>query len=95
MEQIAQPTNPLDQRSMTGTQVLIIAIMVALNAQDGFDSLSISFAAPYITTAWGISKGPLGIVLSAELFGMAVGSIFLGNVADRIGRRPLLLIALV
>ena len=94
MEQIAQPTNPLDQRSMTGTQVLIIAIMVALNALDGFDILSISFAAPYITTDWGISMGTLGIVLSAELFGMAVGSIFLGNVADRIGRRPLLLICL-
>ena len=94
MEQIAQPTNPLDQRSMTGTQVLIIAIMVALNALDGFDILSIIFEAPYFPTAWGISLGTLGIVLSAELFGMAVGSIFLGNVADRIGRRPLLLICL-
>ncbi|MEK9927631.1 MAG: MFS transporter [Halieaceae bacterium] len=94
MEEIAQPTNPLDQRSMTGPQVLIIAIMVVLNALDGFDILSISFAAPYITTDWGISMGTLGIVLSAELFGMAVGSIFLGNVADRIGRRPLLLICL-
>lgn len=94
MKENAQATNPLDQRNMTGPQVLVIAIMVFLNALDGFDILSISFAAPYITNDWGISMGTLGIVLSAELFGMAVGSIFLGNVADRIGRRPLLLLCL-
>jgi MFS family permease len=35
--------------------------------------------------------GALGIVLSMELIGMAIGSILLGGVADRIGRRPTIL----
>ncbi len=87
--------NPLDHQQMTAPQILVIAIMVALNALDGFDILSISFAAPYITSDWQISMGTLGIVLSAELFGMGVGSIVLGNLADKIGRRPLLLLCLI
>lgn len=88
-------TNPLDGLSMKWRQVLIIGVMVALNALDGFDILSISFAGPYIANEWAITMAQLGFVFSAELFGMAIGSIFLGNVADRIGRRPLMLICLV
>ncbi|MDE2437428.1 MAG: MFS transporter [Sphingomonadales bacterium] len=72
---------------MTGRQVLAIALCVALNALDGFDVLSISFASPGIAREWGIDKAALGVVLSMELIGMALGSVLLGQVADRWGRR--------
>jgi benzoate transport len=54
---------------------------------DGFDVASISFASPGIAKEWGIDRGALGIVLSMEVIGMAIGSIFLGGLADKIGRR--------
>jgi MFS family permease len=73
---------------MTTMQVVIIAITVFLNALDGFDVLSISFASPGIRAEWGLGPQALGFVLSAELIGMALGSIFLGGLADKIGRRP-------
>jgi benzoate transport len=76
---------------MTAPQVLVVALTVALNALDGFDVLSISFASPGIAKEWGIDRAALGIVLSMELIGMAVGSALLGSVADRIGRRPTIL----
>ncbi|MBS0387307.1 MAG: MFS transporter [Proteobacteria bacterium] len=69
-------------------QVLAVAACVALNSLDGFDVLAISFAAPGIATEWGITKAMLGVVLSVELFGMAIGSAALGNFADRLGRKP-------
>lgn len=69
----------------------IVAVMIALNALDGFDVLSISFASPGIAADWGIDRAALGFVLAMELFGMAVGSIVLGGVADRIGRRATIL----
>jgi benzoate transport len=53
--------------------------------------LSISFASPGIARAWGIDRAVLGVVLSMELLGMGIGSIFLGGVADKIGRRRTLL----
>ena len=80
---------------MTGMQILIVAITVGLNALDGFDVLSISFASPGIRAEWGLGPTALGVVLSAELFGMALGSIFLGGLADKIGRRPTVLGCLV
>jgi benzoate transport len=85
------PRDTLARSPMTAPQVLVVALTIALNALDGFDVLSISFASPGIAKEWGIDRAALGIVLSMELIGMAVGSALLGNVADRIGRRPAIL----
>jgi benzoate transport len=80
---------------MRPVQIAIVAMCVALNALDGFDVLAISFAAPGIANEWGIDRATLGIVLSMELIGMAAGSVLIGNVADRIGRRPTILACLI
>lgn len=72
---------------MSRMQVIAVAMTVVLNALDGFDVLSISFASPGIAEEWGINRGALGIVLAMELIGMGLGSILLGRVADRFGRR--------
>jgi benzoate transport len=89
------PRQIINDNPMSWLQVAIIAITVGLNGLDGFDVLSISFASPGISKDWGINRGALGIVLSMELLGMALGSIFLGGVADKIGRRLTILGSLV
>ena len=76
-------------------QILVVGICVLLTALDGFDVLSISFASPGIAKDWGIDRAALGVVLSMELIGMALGSIFLGNMADRVGRRPIIIFCLL
>ena len=75
-------------------QVIAVAMTVALNALDGFDVLSISFASPGIAEEWSIDRGALGVVLAMELVGMAVGSMLLGKVADAVGRRKTMLMCL-
>lgn len=79
---------------MRPAQIVVVAVCIALNALDGFDVLAISFAAPGIAREWGVDRATLGIVLSMELIGMAAGSVLLGNLADRIGRRPTILACL-
>jgi len=85
----------LKTEPMSRGQWFIVAICIGTLALDGYDVLSIAFAAPGITQEWGLSKSVLGIVLSLELAGMAVGSIFLGSMADSHGRRLTLLVGLV
>lgn len=89
------PRNYLDKDKMSRLQVIVVIITTLLNAIDGFDVLSISFAAPGIAKEWGTTPAALGIVLSMELIGMAIGSFILGGVADRIGRRRTILGCLV
>jgi benzoate transport len=89
------PRQIIDSEPMSRFQWGVVAIMVGLNALDGFDVLSISFASPGIAKEWGIDRAALGVVLSMELVGMALGSIVLGGVADRIGRRRTILLCLI
>ncbi len=89
------PREIIAKSPMSRMQVAAVAVTVGLNALDGFDVLSIAFAGPGIKAAWSIDQAQLGYVLSAELFGMAIGSLFLGGVADKIGRRPTILGCLV
>lgn len=91
-------TNPeklIARSPMSRMQVAAVAMTIVLNALDGFDVLSISFASPGIAEEWGIDRAALGVVLAMELIGMGLGSIVLGRVADRIGRRKAMLICLV
>lgn len=89
------PKTAIDNGPMSGWQWMAVAITVGLNALDGFDVLSISFASPGIAKEWGVDQATLGWVLSMELLGMAIGSVFLGGLADKIGRRPTILGCLV
>jgi benzoate transport len=85
------PRATIETAPMSRFQWSIVWIMVALNALDGFDVLSISFASPGIAREWGVDRAALGVVLSMELIGMALGSIALGGIADRLGRRRTIL----
>ena len=78
---------------MSRLQIVAVAITIGLNALDGFDVLSISFASPGIAAEWHVAMKKLGFILSMELFGMAIGSIAWGALADKIGRRPTVLAA--
>jgi benzoate transport len=89
------PREDLASSPMSAAQIVVIAITIALNALDGFDVLAISFASPGIAHEWGIDRAALGVVLSMELLGMGLGSIFLGGVADKFGRRRTLLGCLI
>jgi len=57
------------------------------------DVLIISFTAPAIAKAWDISPANLGVVFSSGLVGMTVGAIFLAPLADKFGRKPLMILA--
>ncbi len=57
---------------------------------DGFDVQAIGYVAPAIKHDWHISDPVLGRVVSAALVGVLVGSLFLSMLADKIGRRPIL-----
>lgn len=91
----ANPRDLLEQAPMSRAQKIAIALTAILSALDGYDILSISFAAPAISAEWGVSKSALGLVFSSGLVGMMAGSFFLAPLGDRIGRRRIVIIALL
>ena len=60
---------------------------VVVRAIDGYEVLVMAFVAPHVARAWSLGPVEVGYLLSAGIFGMAIGATFLSPLADRIGRR--------
>ncbi|WP_339530006.1 MFS transporter [Pseudomonas mucidolens] len=84
----------VDSGPMNSFQYVAIGICIVLNMIDGFDVLVMAFTAASVSAEWSLSGAQIGLLLSAGLFGMAAGSLFIAPWADRFGRRPLILFCL-
>ena len=58
---------------------------------DGFDVQALGYTAPSIVREWGVPNAVLGPVFAAANLGVLIGSLFFSMLADRIGRRPVLI----
>ena len=80
----------LNEHRFTRFQWLIFALCLAIVLMDGFDTAAIGYIAPSLIREWGVSKPDLGPVLSAALFGLAIGAFISGPLADGMGRKLVL-----
>lgn len=67
------------------------AVLGGCLVMDGFDLQAMGYAAPALARAWGLPSARLGPVFGAGLLGLFLGAILFSVLADRIGRRPVLL----
>jgi MFS transporter, AAHS family, 4-hydroxybenzoate transporter len=71
------------------TFLLCALVMLA----DGFDNQAINYAAPAIIREFGIERAMMTPVFNVSIIGWMTGSVVFSMLADRIGRRPSILIA--
>lgn len=81
----------LNQHKFSRYQWAIFVLSFLIVLMDGFDTAAIGFIAPSLISEWGVDKPSLAPVLSAALFGLAFGALGSGPLADRFGRKWLLL----
>ena len=62
---------------------------------DGMDAAIVAFLLPSAQKEWGLSSGQLGIIGSATPFGFLFGAAIAGILGDRIGRRAVMMYALL
>jgi len=83
----------IDSQHFSAYQWLILVLCFLIVAVDGFDTAAMGYVAPALVQDWGIEKSSLGPVMSAALFGLAFGAIFAGPMADRVGRKKVLVLS--
>ena len=81
----------IDHQRFSAYQWRILALCFLITALDGLDTASIGFVAPMLTKTFAVTREALGPTLGAALIGYAVGSLIAGPLADRIGRRLLVI----
>ncbi len=70
-----------------GVALWVTVLGFLIMTTDGYDLQALAVAAPALAADWRLQSGLLGPVLAASIVGMAFGSIALGWLGDRRGRK--------
>ena len=84
-------TELIDRCPLGRSQIKIIVLCGLVALLDGFDLLAIGVTAPAMAGPLHIAPKQLGFIFSAAFFGLMLGAFGLGPIADRYGRRCVLI----
>jgi AAHS family 4-hydroxybenzoate transporter-like MFS transporter len=85
----------IDTNPVGALQLRVFLLCAAVLFVDGFDVQGITYVAPALSQEWGLARGALGPTFSAGLFGVMLGAILLAPLADRVGRRRVIVYSCV
>ncbi|MEO1657756.1 MAG: MFS transporter [Pseudomonadota bacterium] len=85
----------IDGAAISPLQWRVVALCFLVAFVDGYDLYSMALAAPIVASAFGFSPNAVGAILSSSLVGLMVGAFVGGPVADRYGRKPVIVASCV
>ncbi len=91
----ATTLDPLQRDRLGAFEISVIAACAAAIFFDGFDAQAIGYVGPSLVKSFGIPPSTLGPVFSAGLVGIMLGALIIAPLADRVGRRPVILVSIL
>jgi len=88
-------TTFIDRQPLSPFQVTIVVLCFLIVAIDGFDTAAIGFIAPAIRAEWHLTPAHLAPLFGAGLGGLMAGAFLFGPMADRFGRKNVLVLSVL
>jgi len=86
-------TQVIDEGRFSAFQWQVAIWCGILATLDGFDNGAIGFVVPVIAPLWHVSPPDFKEVFAAGLFGLMIGALASGPIADRVGRKKVILVS--
>jgi AAHS family 4-hydroxybenzoate transporter-like MFS transporter len=80
----------LENSKVGSFQIRVFVLCMACLIMDGFDVQAMGYVGPAVLREWNVPGPQLGPVFAAANFGVLIGALGFGMLADKIGRRPVL-----
>jgi AAHS family 4-hydroxybenzoate transporter-like MFS transporter len=84
-------TDWLNRQRISRLQILVLCLSGACALLEGFDAQNIGFVAPVLVHDWGLTRPAFAPAFMAGLFGLLIGCLAIAPLADRFGRKPVML----
>ncbi|KFX63952.1 4-hydroxybenzoate transporter [Burkholderia sp. K24] len=84
----------IDREPLTSIQWRVFLFCFLVLTCDGFDTQALAFTGPTVIQTFDLGARGLAPILTAGIIGMVIGSMILGFLGDKIGRRPIVLFAI-
>ena len=81
----------LDRPALGTYRILIVALCTLVMVVDGYDVFVVGYILPDLAKAYGVSPHEVTTVLVAQTIGLGLGACLVSPVADRFGRRGMVL----
>jgi AAHS family 4-hydroxybenzoate transporter-like MFS transporter len=85
----------INARAFSPYQWFILSLCFLVVFIDGFDNAAMGYVAPALVLDWGVQRADLAPILSAAPFGLAIGALLAGPLADKLGRKTVLIASCV
>ncbi len=83
----------INSRPLSRYQLTVLTLCFLVVAADGFDTAAVGYIAPALRAQWGATPAQLAPLFGAGLFGLMSGAFVFGPLADKVGRRAILVFA--
>jgi len=87
-------TELIDRAPFGLFQLRTVVLCAIIAMIDGFDTQAIAFVVPALARDWNVDVASFGPVFAAGLLGLAAGAFCFGPIADRFGRKRVILICI-
>jgi AAHS family 4-hydroxybenzoate transporter-like MFS transporter len=95
LSRVVDISTVIDTQPVGAFQLRAFVLCAAVLFVDGFDVQGITYVASTLTREWGLVRGQMWPALSAGLVGVMLGAMFIAPLADRIGRRKVIVYSCV
>ena len=85
----------IDRAKFSGFHFQVVAWCLLIILFDGYDLAINGVTLPLLMNDWGLSAVQAGMLASTALAGMMFGAMFFGSLADKIGRKKVIMICIV